>query len=60
MYSPHNEMPDIQFHCGIRENDRHSTANMAAVVSNKYFRWRYIQSLASRLEAFEKLAYLGI
>jgi hypothetical protein len=60
MYSPHNEMPDIQLHCSVGENSSYSAANMAAVVGNKYFRWRDIQSLASHLETFEKLVYLSI
>lgn len=60
MYSPHNEMPNIQFHCSIRENDVHSTANMAAVVGNKHFRWSDVKSFTSYLEAFEKLTYFGI
>jgi hypothetical protein len=60
MYSPHNKMPDIQFHCSIRENDIHSAADMATVIGNEYFRQRDIKSLASCLEAFEKLAYFSI
>lgn len=53
-------MPNIQFHCSIRENDVHSTANMAAVVGNKHFRWSDVKSFTSYLEAFEKLTYFGI
>jgi hypothetical protein len=53
-------MPHVEFHGSIRENHSHSTANMAAVVGNKYFWWRDIKCLTACLEAIEEFTYLGI